>query len=280
MRSTRIMHPLPPEIDPERLRSRAWLQFFVRVLTHRLRGSFHAVRLVRPGVPTVSDELPLVIYSNHPSWWDGALVPVLLTTLFPSRRSFAPIDAAALRRYGFMRRMGLFGVAQDTYEGASLFLRVGRKLLSQPDTLFYLTAQGRFTDARDRPVRLRPGLAHLLSRAPRVTVLPLAVEYPFWYESAPEALVQFGEPIILGDSVMTEIPEIQELLQARLSRAMDTLAEASVSRDASRFDILLNGRAGVGGVYDAWRRLRAWRRGEKFDPAHVPGDQGVMKQST
>ena len=67
-----------------------------------------------PASPTVPDELPLVIYANHPSWWDAALVPVLLTRLFPSRRSFAPIDAVALRRYGFMRRLGLFGIAQDS----------------------------------------------------------------------------------------------------------------------------------------------------------------------
>jgi len=280
MRSTRIMQPLPRDIDPERLRSKAWLHFFVRVLTHRLRGSFHAVRLAKPGVPGVSEELPLVIYSNHPSWWDAALVPVLVTKLFASRRSFGPIDAIALRRYGFMRRLGLFGIAQDTYEGASMFLRVGRRLLSQQDTLFYLTPQGGFTDARDRPVRLRPGLTHLLSRLPRVTVLPLAVEYPFWYESAPEALVQFGEPMILGSSVMAEKPEIQALLQARLSQTMDRLAEAAVSRDASRFDILLKGHAGVGGVYDAWRRLGAWHRGEKFDSAHVPAEQNVPKQST
>ena len=280
MRSTRIMRPLPPDIDPERLRSEVWLRFFVRVLTHRLRRSFHAVRLAKPGVPAVADELPLVIYANHPSWWDAALVPVLLRRLFPSRRSFAPIDVVALQRYSFMRRLGLFGIAPDTYEGASLFLRVGRKVLSQPDTLFYLTPQGRFTDARDRPVELRPGLAHLLARVPRVTVMPLAVEYPFWDESAPEALFRFGEPMILGNSVTAEIPEIQALLQARLSQAMDDLAEAAVSRDPARFETLLDGRAGVGGVYDGWRRLKAWRRGETFDPAHVTREQDVMKQST
>lgn len=274
------MRRSPPDIDPERLRSTVWLRFFVRILTHRLRKSFHAVRVAKPGVPTVSNELPLVIYANHPSWWDGALVPVLLTRLFPSRRSFAPIDAVALQRYGFMRRLGLFGVAQDSYEGASLFLRVGRNILSQPDTLFYLTPQGRFTDVRDRPVKLRPGLAHLLSQVPRVTVLPLAVEYPFWDESAPEALVRFGDPIILGSSVTAAIPEVQALLQARLSQAMDDLAEAAMSRDASSFDTLLDGHAGVGGVYDGWRRLKAWRRGEKFDPAHVPNERRVMKQST
>lgn len=280
MRSTRTMRPLPPDMDPERLRSEAWLQFFVRVMTHRLRRSFHAVRLAKPGVPAVSDELPLVIYSNHPSWWDGALAPVLLTKLFPSRRSFGPIDAIALRRYGFMKRMGLFGVAQGTYEGASLFLRVGGKLLSQTDTLLYLTAQGRFTDVRERPVELRAGLAHLLARVPRVTVLPLALEYPFWDESAPEALIRFGEPMVLGSSVTSGIPEIQALLQARLSQAMDGLAEAAASRDAARFEILLDGSSGVGGVYDAWRRLGAWRRGETFDPAHVPREHDMMKQST
>ena len=264
------MHPLPPDIDPERLRSRAWLQFFVRVLTQRLRRSFHAIRLARPGAPAVPDDEPLVIYANHPSWWDAALVPVLLTRLFPSRRSFAPIDAVALQHYGFMRRLGLFGIAQGRYEGASLFLRVGRQLLSQPDTLFYLTPQGRFTDVRERPIRLRPGLAHLLAGVPRVTVLPLALEYPFWNESAPEALVQFGEPIMLGSSVTANIPAVQELLQLRLTQAMDSLAQAAISRAAVRFEVLLDGRAGVGGVYDGWRRLKAWRRGRKFDPAHVP----------
>ncbi len=280
MRWTRIMRRSPPDLDPERLLSTVWLQFFVRVLTRRLRNSFHAVRLAKPGVPAVPDELPLVIYANHPSWWDAALVLVMLTRLFPARRRFAPIDAAALQRYGFMRRLGLFGVAQDSYKGASLFLRVGSKILSQPDTLLYVTPQGRFTDVRDRPVELRPGLAHLLSRVPRVTVLPLAVEYPFWDESSPEALVWFGEPIILGSSVTAGIPEVQALLQARLSQAMDGLADAAMSRDASRFEMLLDGHVGVGGVYDGWRRLKAWRRGEKFDPAHVPGEQRVMKQST
>lgn len=274
------MRRLPPDIDPERLRSTAWLQFFVQVMTRRLRRSFHAVRLANPGVPPVPDELPLIVYANHPSWWDAALMPVLLARHFPSRRSFAPIDAGALQRYGFMRRLGLFGIAQGRYEGASLFLRVGRQLLSQPDTLLYLTPQGRFTDVRDRPIRLRPGLAHLLARLPRVTVLPLAVEYPFWDESAPEALVRFGEPMTLGNAVTAEIPEIQALLQARLLQAMDRLAEDAASRDASRFETLLNGRAGVGGVYDGWRRLKAWRRGEKFDPSHVRGQQGVMKQTT
>ena len=43
-----------------------------------------------------------------------------------------------------------------------------------------------------RPVRLRPGLAHLARRVPGATIVPLALEYPFWDERTPEALCRFG----------------------------------------------------------------------------------------
>ena len=91
-----------------------------------------------------------------------------------------------------MRRLGFFGVRRDSYSGAATFLRVGSRLLARDDTLFCLTPEGRFTDPRRRPVRLQPGLANLIARVPRVTVLPMAIEYPFWTERTPEALVAFG----------------------------------------------------------------------------------------
>ncbi len=266
--------------EPERLRSRAWLLFFMQMMRGRLRSSFTAVRLGRPGAPVVSGSSPLIVYCNHPSWWDAALVPVVLAQLFPGRRMFGPIDADALRRYGFMRRLGLFGIEAETFAGAATFLRVGRRVLQRPDTLFCVTPQGAFVDARVRPLRLQPGLVGLLSAVPRVTVLPLAVEYPFWGERAPEALVRFGEPMVI-DRSLTDLPvDVGQVLEDRLAVTMDRLAQDAISRDPGRFETLLTGsRVGVGGVYDLWRRFKAWRQGEHFDPAHVqrtrmPGDKG------
>ena len=37
---------------------------------------------------------------------------------------------------------------------------------------------------------------------------------------------------------------------------------------ARQFTTLIGGTAGVGGVYDRWRRLRARIRGEVFHPEH------------
>lgn len=262
------MQALAPEPDPRRLRSTLRLRLFRHVLTRRIARSFHAVRLARPGVPDVSPTLPLIVYCNHPSWWDGALVPFLMLRLFRERRVFGPIDAQALQRYRFMRRLGFFGVQPDTFAGAATFLRVGRSVLSESDALFCLTPEGRFADVRPRPVRLRHGLTSLLARVPRVTVLPLAIEYPFWSESTPEALVRFGAPAVMGAELPAPADAVRDELTRRLTDAMDRLADDAISRDGARFDVLLSGRVGVGGVYDAWRRLDAWTRGRSFDAAH------------
>lgn len=256
--------------DPEALRSTAWLRVFRWILTRQLRSSFHAVRLALPGVPVIADELPLIVYCNHPSWWDGALLPVVLDRLFPGRRIFGPIDAAALQRYRFMRRLGFFGVTSDSYVGAARFLRIGRRLLARPDTLFCLTPEGRFSDPRERPIRLRPGLAGLIAGVPRVTTLPLAVEYPFWDERLPEALVRFGEARVVGTASPMASIDLATDLEDRLTDALDRLRDDALGRDEGRFTALLDGRVGIGGLYDVGRRIAAWSHGRRFDAAHVP----------
>ncbi len=260
----------PPEPTPEALRSATWLRFFRIVLRRRLQRSFHAVRLAAPGVPDVSDALPLIVYLNHASWWDGALVPIVLDLLFPARRVFGPIDADALRRYRFMRRLGYFGVERDSYAGAANFLRVGRRLLAERDTLFCLTPEGGFTDPRVRPVRLLPGLASLIAAVPRATVLPMALEYPFWTESTPEALIAFGDATVMGRATPLAAKDLQARLEDDLSRTMDRLARDATTHDPERFDELFVGSAGVGGVYDLGRRMRSWSRGRRFDASHLP----------
>ena len=254
--------------DPEALRSTTWLRFFRLVLRRQLQRSFHAVRLAKPGVPPVPDALPLIVYFNHPSWWDGALAPVVADRLFPRRRVFGPIDEEALQRYGFMRRLGFFGVRRDSFSGAATFLRVGRRLLARSDTLFCVTPEGDFVDARVRPVGLQPGLARLIASVPRVTVLPMAVEYPFWSERLPEALIGFGEARVMGTDLPTSLIDLRATLDLGLTATMDRLADAAIARDPACFVELFEGSVGVGGVYDAGRRLKAWSRGERFEAAH------------
>jgi 1-acyl-sn-glycerol-3-phosphate acyltransferase len=209
---------------------------------------------------------PVIIYGNHSAWWDPLVSLFLARRFFAQRRSYAPIAAAALQRYRFFSRLGFFGVEDRTLAGAKQFLSTAGAILSEPDSLLWLTPQGRFADVRERPLRFEPGLAHLAKRGPNVRLLPLALEYVYWEERLPEILLRFG-PALVGDSTIPTESWNQRLEQA-LESNMNNLRELSLRRDPMDFEILLSGGAGVGGVYDLWRRAKALWRGERFDPAH------------
>ncbi len=235
--------------------------------------SFSAVRVARGTIPPPFPGRPLVIYCNHPSWWDPALLLLVLPGLL-QRRGFGPMDAAELQRYGLFKRMGVFGLEPGSKRSAAAFLRIAAAGLAQPATCLCITAEGSFTDPRLRPISLRPGIAHLARRHPEAVFLPLALEYSFWNESKPEALLRFGTPVQpaankVGGS--TRVNDWQQALEAGLTETLDQLAAASATREAGHFTRLFSGTAGVGGIYDTWRRTRALAAGRRFHARHEPG---------
>jgi 1-acyl-sn-glycerol-3-phosphate acyltransferase len=258
---------------PEK-RSPRMLGLFRTYAERYLARHFHAVRLSRAGRPDLEAARgrPVIVCLNHPSWWDPLVGLVLAVRLFPDRRQFSPIESAALARYRFFERLGFFGIEPGTARGARRFLSVAEGVLAAPDAALWITAGGRFADPRERPVRLQSGLGHLASRLDDGVVFPLALEYPFWNERFPEALARFGEPVFLDGK--RQPAEWTALLEERLGATQEALAAEALSRDPDRFEALIGGTAGVGGVYDAWRRLRAGLRGERFRPEHGLGRGG------
>jgi 1-acyl-sn-glycerol-3-phosphate acyltransferase len=245
---------------------------FTRYFRRWMGKSFHAVRLSRAGKPPALDGRPLVVVLNHPSWWDP-LMGVVLAELFEGYKHFVPIDAAALRQYRLFEPLGFFGVEVGTPAGALAFLRTSEAILSHPRHAIWVTAQGKFTDPRVRPVALRQGVGHLLRRLDGAVVLPLAIEYPFWQERYPEALAHFGSPIAIERGKDRTVGEWMTRIEAGLTEALDELAREAQTQDEARFETLVGGNVGVGGIYDWWRRLKARLRGRRFRGGHVEGQR-------
>jgi 1-acyl-sn-glycerol-3-phosphate acyltransferase len=263
-------HELPPFSRP----LFGWFMWYVR---RYLRRNFHALRLLKaadggPDHPDLAAE-PVIFYSNHPGWWDPLTFLLVGDLLYPRRMVYGPIDAAALGKYRFMERIGFIGIDPHAWRGAARFLRMMRAAGRRSDVIFWITAQGAFTDPRVRPLEIRPGVGHGIAAADRGLVVPLAVEYPFWNERLPEAVVAFGPAVRIADCPGRSADEWTSELARGLEAVQDRLAEAVRSRDPRRFRTLLAGRVGVGFAYDAVRRLRAWMSGRSFDPAHGGGER-------
>ena len=227
----------------------------------------HAVRIARSNPLPVLPDGPLIVVVNHPSWWDPMIGIVVARGLI-GRRHYGPIEAKGLARYPFLEWLGFFGVDTGTASGARAFLRQASAILEDPKAILWITAQGAFVDPRKRPVRLKPGVGHLVHRTKSLTLWTMALEYPFWEERTPEALVAFGSPMVVENGSSLAPAEWTARIERVLEAAQDQLAEAAISRDPARFEILLSGKAGVGGIYDLWRRFKALLQGEEFVAEH------------
>jgi 1-acyl-sn-glycerol-3-phosphate acyltransferase len=253
--------------DPRRM---AFFHFF---FSRFFRKHMRAVRVATWGLPRDYGDRPLVVFANHPGWWDGVAFMLLSQALFVPRRMCIPMDKAALDRYPFMRRIGVFGIETGTPRGAIAFLKLAKTVLADPGRMLWMNAPGRFSDVRERPVPIAPGMTRLPEFAPDAVFIPLALDYPFWTERKAEMLCAFGEPIEGRVLEAMDRDARAVALSDALGATMDRLAGDAITRDPVRFETLLRGQEGMGGFFPLWRRVVAAARGQRYDPRHDPREE-------
>ena len=187
------------------------------------------------------------------------------------------MDAAALKNYPILERVGFFPVERQTATGLKDFLRNSRSILSKSDTVLWVTPTGRFADVRE-PAPFMGGLAHLVDATTQVTLLPVAVEYLFWNERFPELLIEFG-PFITSDELPDSKQERTALLENRLQQAQSSLAGKSIARNPDAFETISIGQSGVGGFYDLFRRFTAIFRGKRYQLRHERSEDVLHTQT-
>lgn len=250
--------------EPLPISNRRWMDGFCWFARRMVRKQF-AVFAVddfdlksHPIDPTA----PLIVYANHPGWWDPIVGMLLCRELFPERSYFAPIDAEALKKYRSFRKLGYFGIDLKSTRGAADFLRTGTRVLGLSNTSLWITPEGRFTDPRDPQPEFMPGVAHLAMKHEKIACVPLAIEYAFVEEQQPFMLCRIGKPVQrelpsfeaedrkdpgacaprLHEHVRTPSDEKEawrQRLETGLRDAQRTLADRVVQRDWSGFRVLL-----------------------------------------
>lgn len=251
-----------PRISQPLLKGFAWYA------ERYVRRHFHSLRISLAGGFPKLGATPVVFFSNHASWWDPLVGLLMSRRFFPERNLYAPMEAAALERYGLFKRLGVFGVDGGSALGGLHFLRRVQAILAQPGNALWLTPQARFADVRERPIHFKGGLGHLPRLIPGSVFIPVAIEYTFWEERLPEILVRFGTPRGTSDLCRHDAAESLGRLMMDLTAVQDALAVESTLRNPGNFEPILRGRVGVGGFYDRWRSLRARLTGRHFIAEH------------
>lgn len=241
-----------------------FVRWFTRYSMRKLERSFFAVRAA-PGFEAELDRCrehdgPLIVAANHCSWWDPLVGLALLGRCLAGRTVRAPMDLAQLRRFGFFRGVGLFGVDPDNPASLEAMREyVLGYFAAEARPTLWITPQGRFEDVRQR-VRLRPGAAALAAGAgPRVRVVAIAMEYAFWSDQKPELFLR-AEPVVaerastsawhraLSEGMQANADALAALVMARDPGAFVHLSRGSAAKTNPMWDVILRLRGQSGSI--------------------------------
>ncbi|HTJ29551.1 MAG TPA: lysophospholipid acyltransferase family protein [Acidobacteriaceae bacterium] len=232
-----------------------------------LRRHFHALRVANiTRIPAQAH--PLILFTNHASWWDPLAGMLLAQAALSEREHYAPMDESSLRHYGIFRSMGFFPVDSRAPRGAAQFLRAGAEVLRRNRSVLWITPEGRFQDVRTRPIVFRSGLGSLMTRTGRMTCVPIAMEYTFWNERLPEILINVGEPLEIADGALEEARTWTNLLSYATAATLDELAMLAAERNAEAFETIFSGASGVSGIYELWQRFMCAITGRAYISDH------------
>ena len=215
----------PPAPPPVPVRRETYVKRFTTTCRWLAKHRFDSLNLA--GKEHLRPEGPVVLYANHPDFWDPIVCALLCRALLPTHQVFAPIDAEALKTHWYFRGLGFFGVDQNSVRGLRDFLKVGESILRNVERpCLILTPEGRFTDPAQRPVVFRKGLSVLLSRVKKVPAYPLALNYQLT-ESGKRSVSAY-----LGEATEAEglnRPQIHSALQQDMQKVLDLNARLDLN---------------------------------------------------
>ena len=216
----------------------------------------------------IVSETPIIVYCNHPGWWDPIVTMQVCQKHFPNRIFYAPIDQVAVEKYGVFKKLGFFGLTLEHRDGSIAFLRQTQAILSTANSALWITPEGRFADPRDTAAKWMPGLAHLMAKNPNAVCIPMAIEYPFIDESKPLMLCKLGQVIHGKDMAGVPKSECSAFLEGKLRQTQESLAESVVTRSFDRFTVLERTAQTPQSLYDWGRWAVCKLSGRPFELVH------------
>jgi 1-acyl-sn-glycerol-3-phosphate acyltransferase len=173
----------------------AWFETLFSVYNRNLfQRRFQALRV--SGLEHLLERdktLPLVLYANHSSWWDG------LTAFEIGRAArldhFLMMEEKHLRKLFLFRKLGAFSVVRENPRDAVKSLNYAANLLKEkPNRAIWIFPQGEILPNDIRPLKFYRGLERIIERTGPCLAAPLAMRYEFVGDFKPSIFVIIGKP--------------------------------------------------------------------------------------
>jgi 1-acyl-sn-glycerol-3-phosphate acyltransferase len=178
--------------------------------------------------------VPLLLYANHSSWWDGLIAFQLSRAC--RLEQYAMMEEQQLREYPFHRKLGAFGVVRENARDALRSIEYAGQLLKGTSRALWIFPQGETLPNDARPLVLYTGAARIVERLKLADAAPVAIRYEFLEDYRPEALVRVGTPGRVAVEDGFNAKHLTALFTERLTHTLDELRADIIARDFAGYE--------------------------------------------
>jgi 1-acyl-sn-glycerol-3-phosphate acyltransferase len=166
--------------------------------------------------------LPLLLYANHSSWWDG------LVAFQISRKvkldSFLMMEEKQLRKLSLFRKIGAFSVIREKPREAIKSIAYAAEVLrGKPNRTVWIFPQGEILPNDIRPLGFYNGMTKIIEKVGICIVVPVAVRFEFLGEFKPDIFVKISKPDIFNKNVNIISKKTTVLLENKLTETLNVL---------------------------------------------------------
>lgn len=184
-----------------------------------------------------SENVPLVLYANHSSWWDGLVAFAIGSA--SGLDHFAMMEERQLIQYPFHRRLGAFGVVRENAREAARSIEYAARLLSETNRALWIFPQGATLRSDARPLKLFTGAARIIERLKTADALPVAVRYEFLDEFRPEIFVRIEPPEHVTPTEGFDPKSFTRAMEDSLTGALDRVRDDVLRADFGDYEEII-----------------------------------------
>jgi chlorobactene lauroyltransferase len=205
-----------------------WFQNIFSIYNRNLlRRRFNAFKI--NGINNLQN-LPIVVYANHSSWWDGLVAFQLCRKA--NVDIYAMMEEKQVLEYPFHRKIGAFSVVRENPRDAVKAINYAADLLKEK-RLVWIFPQGKIMPNDVRPIEFFNGVSRIVEKSGQCFTAPIAIRYEFFGDWKPEILVKIGEPQVIKKPINSK--DLTKQFAENLTQTLDELKSDIVTNQLSDY---------------------------------------------
>ncbi len=168
--------------------------FFQKFTLWKMKLNFHEVK--RFG-SFKDNDLPLLIISNHTSWWDGFWLMHLNLNLLNRKFHFMMLESQ-LRKFWFFNYTGGFSVNKNSRSILET-INYTAKLLSDKQNMVIVFPQGEINSAHNQNMRFEKGIERIIAKCENEISVLFVVNLTDYFSNSKPTLFQYIKEYELED---------------------------------------------------------------------------------